>query len=160
MHVPLTALNQLGNEGFDWQVPGFREELVAAMVKTLPKEIRRDLVPAAETTAAAYAVLDPEDGPLTVALARALERVAPVKVPARAFDVSKVPEHLRISFVVDDDAGTEIARGMDVVALRHELSGRVRAAIAAASPVTERKGIVTWDLGDLPSMVEIVMVTL
>ena len=53
VHVPLTALNQVTDDGFDWQVPGYRRELVGALVRTLPKDVRRALIPAAETTVAA-----------------------------------------------------------------------------------------------------------
>ncbi len=154
VHVPLTALNQLGDEGFDWHVPGFRDELVATLVRTLPKEIRRDLVPAAETIAAAIERLDPDDGPLAVSLAKALAAVAPVRVSPRQFDWSRVPEHLRISFVVEEADGAPVAQGHDIVRLQRGLASRVRAAVAAASPLAERRGMTSWDVGDLPRSVE------
>ena len=154
VHVPLTALNQLGEEGFDWQVPGFRDELVAALVRTLPKEIRRELVPAAETIAAATERLDPEDGPLTASLAKALNAVAPVRVSPRQFDWTRVPDHLCMSFVVEDADGAPLARGLDVLALQRQLAPRVRAAVAAASPIAERRGMTAWEVGDLPRSVE------
>ena len=59
VHVPLTALNQFTGEGLDWQIPGHRAELVSALVRTLPKDIRRELIPAAETTRAALERLGP-----------------------------------------------------------------------------------------------------
>ena len=118
------------HDGFDWQVPGLRDELVAALVKTLPKDVRRDLQPVAATTAAAIERLDPAHGPMADALATALGEVAPVRIDGRAFDPGRVPEHLRIGFVVEDD-GREVARGRDLDALRTALSARVRAAIAA-----------------------------
>ena len=49
VHVPLTALNRFSGELLDWQVPGYRRELVGALVRTLPKDVRRSLIPAAET---------------------------------------------------------------------------------------------------------------
>ena len=87
VHVPLAVLGRLTTDGFDWQVPGFRADLVAALMQTLPKDIRRQLIPAAETTAAAYRLLELTDEPLAVALARAVEAAVPsVRVPPRAFD--------------------------------------------------------------------------
>jgi len=145
------------DEGFDWQVPGFREELVAALVKTLPKEVRRELQPVAESTDAAYAALDRADGALADALAAALRRVRGVRVTSDAFDRARVPAHLMIGFVVVDGDEQPVARGRDLGELRKLLSGRIRAAIADATPLAERRGIVQWDattIGDLPTVVE------
>ena len=154
VHVPLAVLNRVRSDGFDWQVPGLRDELVAALVKTLPKDVRRDLQPVAASTAAAIERLEPARGALVDALAAALGEVAPVRIDGRAFDRSRVPAHLQIGFVVEDEQGREVARDRDLDALRRSLSGQVRAAIARLSPLTERRGIVEWDLGDLPAVVE------
>ena len=89
VHVPLTALNQLTADGFDWQVTGYRRELVGALVRTLPKELRRALIPAAETTGAACERLGPPRGRLVDALAAAL--LAGVAIPASAFRPATSP---------------------------------------------------------------------
>ncbi len=47
VHIPLPILNQVKDEGFDWQIPGIRHELVVALIKSLPKPIRRNFVPCA-----------------------------------------------------------------------------------------------------------------
>ena len=83
VHVPLTALNQFTGDGFDWQVPGHRAELVAALVRTLPKDVRRGLIPAAETTTAALDRLGPPRGRLVDALAAALHRRSAASQVAR-----------------------------------------------------------------------------
>src|SRR4029079_13537950 len=104
VHVPLAVLGRVTTDGFDWQVPGFRADLVAALVQTLPKDIRRQLIPIGETTAAAFGRLEVADELLTAALARAIEAVLEsIRVPPRAFDVERVPDHLRITFAVHDD---------------------------------------------------------
>ena len=154
VHIPLTALNQVTADGFDWQVPGNRYELVSALVKTLPKQIRRELIPAAETTRAAYARLGSPHGRLVDALAVALEDVAGVRVPSDAFDPDRLPAHLRVNFVIADDAGTVHDADSDLVAIRARLGATARAAIAAVTPIAERRGIVDWDVGALPRVVE------
>ena len=156
VHVPLTVLNRVGDEGFDWSVPGFREELVAALCRTLPKELRRAMVPAAETVAAACGRIDPADGRLVVSLARVLTEMLGERVTASMFDGARIPDHLRITFSVDDASGRSLGTGKDIHALRRALEGRMRAAIAAAAPLAERSGIVAWDLGTLPRQVETV----
>src|SRR5690606_9935122 len=77
-----------------------------------------------------------------------------VRVNAGDFVASAVPEHLRMHVVVSDDDGTVHAVGDDLDALRAGLAGSVRDSIAAAAPIEERRGIVEWDLGDLPRVVE------
>ncbi|MDP2289726.1 MAG: ATP-dependent RNA helicase HrpA, partial [Actinomycetota bacterium] len=155
VHVPLAALNQVEPVGFDWNVPGLRPELVGALLKSLPKEHRRELVPMAEVTDKVIAALGPpsgwEDGTsLAAALAAVVHEVAGVRIPASAFDPSKVPAHLRVTFAIDDADGAHVAAGKDLLALRKHLAPRLRAAIARESAIEERTGITTWDIGDLP----------
>jgi ATP-dependent helicase HrpA len=155
VHVPLTALNQVTADGFDWQVPGNRGELVAALVRTLPKDIRRRLIPAAETVRAAYERLLPPHGLLVDALASALTEVSGVRVRAADFDTTRVPDHLRMNFVITDADGTVHDADDDLDTIRARLAGSARRAIAAGSPVAERSGIVEWDVGTLPRVVEV-----
>ena len=154
VHVPLTALNRFSGELLDWQVPGYRRELVGALVRTLPKHVRRSLIPAAETSAAAFERLGPPQGRLTDALAAALSAVAGVPVPARDFRPSAVPAHLRFNIVVADREGTVLDADSDLAAIRARLAAPARAAIAGATAVAERRGITEWDVGPIPSMVE------
>ena len=157
VHVPLAGLNQVSADGFDWQIPGHRAELVTALVRSLPKDVRRQLIPLGETIDAVLqhlAVADPTAGPLVDALARAVSEVAHVNVTGASFDPSVVPEHLRVHVVVSDDDGTVHAVGDDLDAIKAQLAGSVRESIAAAAPIEERRGIVEWDVGDLPRVVE------
>ena len=159
VHVPLAALNQVEPVGFDWNVPGLRPELVAALLRALPKEHRRELVPMAEVTAKVVASLGTpaawEDGTsLAAALSTVVNDVAGVAVPSHAFDAVLVPAHLRVGFSIDDEHGAPVATGKDIVALRKLVAPRLRAAIARAAPIEERQGITAWDFGDLPEMVE------
>ena len=155
VHVPLAVLDRLTADGFDWQVPGFRADLVGALMQTLPKDIRRELIPAAETTAAAYRLLEVTDEPLAVALARAVEAVVPsVRVPARAFDATRVPDHLRVTFAVHDETDAVVGLGKDLDELKRRLRATLRAAVARATPLDERRGITGWDVGDLPRRVD------
>jgi len=160
VHIALSVLNRVEDAGFDWQVPAYRDDLIEALMRSLPKEYRRLLTPAAETIAAVQTVMarsgNPEGGPIVEALARTVLDVCSVEVPAKAFDLARVPDHLRITFAVHD--GQRVAGlDKDLGALRRSLSGRLRAAIAAATPLAERSGIVDWtDLGTIPQMIETV----
>jgi ATP-dependent helicase HrpA len=156
VHVPLSGLNQVSPDGFDWQIPGHRAELIASLIRSLPKDVRRRLNPIGDTI---QAVLDrlpatAPDQPLVDWLADALEAVAGVSVDPSAFDRSALADHLRMHFVVSDDAGDVHGVGTDLAAIRSSLAGVARESIAAAAPIEERRGIVEWDVGDLPKVVE------
>ena len=152
--VPLTALNQLDDTGFDWLIPGYRTELVALLVRSLPKDIRRNLIPMNETAAAAAQRLGPATGRLADALARAVTEVSGEAVDAADFDLERLPSHLRLHIVVVDDAGNVVDAGDDLDTIRDRQAGSTRAALADASPVTERRDIVRWDIGRLDKVVE------
>jgi ATP-dependent helicase HrpA len=158
VHIPLAVLNQVEPDGFDWQVPGLRQELVTELIRSLPKAVRRSFIPAPNWAASALGRIRPADGPLLEVLARELERAGAVEVPPDAFDLTKVPDHLRMTFRVVDRRGRGPARvvgeGKDLDALKRRLAPRMRAAIAAAAPGLERDRVDTWDLGTLPRVVE------
>jgi ATP-dependent helicase HrpA len=153
VHVPLALLGELRPAGFDWLVPAFRLELVTALIRSLPKELRRPLVPVPETAAAVVAALRPRKGALVDAVAAALEALRGVRVPASAFDTSRLPAHLRMRFAVEDASGELLAEGDDLDAVRAQLRPRLRAALAGAAASLERGGLRSWDLDELPRVV-------
>jgi ATP-dependent helicase HrpA len=154
IHVPLHALEGLRSAGFDWLVPGLREELVVALIRSLPKELRRPLVPIPETAAEVVAGLRPRRGALTAAVAREIERVRGVHVEPSQFDVARLPAHLRVRFAVEDGAREVLAAGEDLDALRAQLRPRLRAQLAAATAQYERSGLRDWTtIGELPRSV-------
>jgi ATP-dependent helicase HrpA len=157
VHVPVDVLARLGGEQFSWQVPALREELVIALLRSLPKELRRSFVPVPDTARAVLAVLTPGHDPLLDGLQRELHRRTGVLVPLDAFDLDKLPGHLRMTFSVEDESGEVIARGKDLAVLREELAAPVQAAVAAAvAGELERTGLRDWpaDLDALPREVE------
>ena len=160
VHVPVDVLARLGGDEFAWQVPALREELVTALIRSLPKELRRNFVPAPDTARAVLAAIDPAKEPLLDALQRELRRRTGVLVPIDAFDLDKLPAHLRVTFAVESTDGTEIARGKDLGALQERLAAPARRAVAdaigAEAAELEQSGLRTWpnDLEELPRVVE------
>ncbi len=157
VHIPVQVLARLGGDEFAWHVPALREELITALIRSLPKDLRRNFVPAPDTARAVMATLDPGDGPLLDALQRELRRRTGVLVPIDAFDLGKLPDHLRVTFAVETDDGTELARGKDLEALQERLAAPVRDAVAEAfAGALERTGLRAWpdDLDEVPRVVE------
>ena len=154
VHVPLKALPRLKSSGFDWLVPAFREELVVALIRSLPKDVRRALVPVPDVAREVMGGLQPRKGRFAAAVARELERLRGVRVSEGDFDTSRLPTHLRMTFSVEDEDGTVVAEGTDLDALRERARGRLRAELASASRSLERHGLREWgDLGALPKVV-------
>ncbi|HEY0815025.1 MAG TPA: ATP-dependent RNA helicase HrpA [Pseudonocardia sp.] len=148
--VPVAALHQVDPTPFTWQVPGLREELVTALIKTLPKTLRRQFAPAPDHARAVLSLLTAGDEPLLDGLERELGRMRGVEIPRSAWELDRLPEHLTVTFRVVDADGREVARGTDLDALRRQLAPRVRAELAAAGAELERVGLTTWTIGDLP----------
>ncbi|MGB4780179.1 ATP-dependent RNA helicase HrpA, partial [Microbacterium sp.] len=125
--VPLPLLAGLAPDGFDWQVPGLRAELITALLKALPKAIRRHVVPAADWAAKLGEDLV-ADGPehheglpaqsLRAALAQRIQRVANQPVAAADFDLDRVPAHLTMTFRAVDHRGRTIGTSRDLADLQ------------------------------------------
>ncbi|MEH0841642.1 ATP-dependent RNA helicase HrpA [Micromonospora sp. CPCC 205711] len=152
--IPLPLLNQVPAESFDWQVPGLREELVIALIRSLPKAIRRNFVPVPDYARAALAAITPGEEPLLDALTRELRRMTGVTVPRDAWDTARLPAHLRVGFRVLDEENKPVAEGKDLTALQRQLRQEVRQVVAAAAPDVARTGLGEWSIGTLPRTIE------
>ncbi len=152
--VPVAAVGRLQQATFDWLVPGLRRELVTALVRSLPKSLRKQFVPVAETVDAVLPQLDPELS-LIDSLREAFARHGGVNIPAGALDLDALPLHLRPNFRIIGDDGRVLAHGGDLAALRRLLDEQVRAALASSPHRLERSGLTSWPGGDLPGRVEL-----
>ncbi|WP_320065403.1 ATP-dependent RNA helicase HrpA [Micromonospora sp. RTGN7] len=152
--IPLPLLNQVPAESFDWQVPGLREELVVALIRSLPKAIRRNFVPVPDYARAALAAITPSEESLLDSLTRQLRRMTGVTVPRDAWDTERLPAHLRVSFRVLDEENKPVAEGKDLPALQRRLRQEVRQVVAAAAPDIARTGLTEWGIGTLPRTIE------
>ena len=158
--IPLGVLNQLKNIGFDWLVPGFRHELIVALIKSLPKRLRRNFVPVPDYADACLAQLSPEDkqgAPVSFidALTGRLFAMTGVKITSEDWaeqgKAVNLPQHLTMRFVVLDDNQAVIAHGRDLPALQAKLQDRIKDTLEqVASPELERDNITQWDFDSLP----------
>lgn len=154
--VPAAALNQISAQRLEWLVPGLLRDKVIALIKSLPKPLRRHFVPAPDFADACLRSLVPGDEPLLDALAAELRRMSGVTIPAEAWRVESLPEHLIVNVRVLDAHGRELAVGRDLAALQRGLAGQTAAEFKALpSTPWEREGITAWDFGDLPDVVEV-----
>jgi ATP-dependent helicase HrpA len=149
MDIPLATLNQVSGREFGWQVPGLREELVTELIRSLPKNLRRAFVPAPDTAAAVLARVGEPHGDLLEVLGAELSRIGGVTIAREAFDLSRLPSHLSITFRVTD-GDQVLAEGKDLLELKQQLGSRLRALLDEAADGITRTGLTSWDFGALP----------
>ncbi|MDG3016724.1 ATP-dependent RNA helicase HrpA [Speluncibacter jeojiensis] len=154
--IPIALLPQVQPVGFDWLVPGMRHDLVTALIKGLPKQLRRNVVPAPDYATAALSAVTPRREPLVNALARELTRLGSTPISPHDFRPGELPAHLRMTFVAVDAGGTELGRAKDLDALKRELSSKAGAVASAANSAAERPAATSWTtqtLGTIPAEV-------
>ena len=141
--VPVLFLNQLDDAAFRWLIPGQRVELVTALIKSLPKQVRKNFVPAPDVARQAVAALeadfDPAADELEPSLELVLRRIRGQVIPPGSWNWAAVPSHLRVSFRVVDSQGKVLDEAKDLAALQERLAPATRRAIAeslGATPVT------------------------
>ncbi|MCU1677153.1 MAG: ATP-dependent helicase HrpA [Frankiales bacterium] len=156
VHVPVVVLNRLSAEPFTWLVPGLRHELVTALIKSLPKQLRVQLVPAPDRAAEALTGLEQSDGSLLTELAHEFYERYRVDIAPSDWQLDRVPDHLRMTFLVHDDAGQTLGEGKDLDALRGKLVRTTTTAISQATQTFERSGLTTFPPDGLPRTVDIV----
>jgi ATP-dependent helicase HrpA len=152
--IALAQIDRLADEGLEWQVPGLRLELVTSLLRSLPKDLRRQLLPVGDHARDFVTKMTPADGPLLAVLARSMSVVAGLPISVGDFDWSKVPVYLRPTFRVLALDGTVLAAGKEISGLLHQLQpllDRVLQAAAAEAGLTgPERHFTAWDFGDLP----------
>ena len=155
VHIPLPLLNQVEMIGFDWQIPGLREELVIALIKSLPKSYRRNFVPAPNYAQAFLSRAVPLEKPLLDTLIYELRRMTGVTVEAEHWNWEQIPSHLKMTFRVVDENGKKITESMNLDELKFNLKDRVQESISAvADDGIEQSGLHIWSFADLPQCYE------
>ncbi len=146
--IPLHVLNQVPEEPFVWLAPGLLDEKIAALVRSLPKALRVHFVPVPDAVQRVLPLLDRGQGSLYAQLADALSRTGGVAVPRNAFREDVLPAHLRMNFLLLDEADRVIARSRSLAALRAQHAGASQQEYARQSQITT--GARSWEFGDLP----------
>lgn len=158
LQVPLMALKQIPSRRLEWLVPGLLREKCIALVKSLPKALRRNFVPVPDFVDAALENLQPSNEPLTLQLGEQLRRMTGVQIDPEAWSESELPKHLRMNLRVMGDGGRTIAESRDTSDLQHQLEGQAEQALESATKddsAAEPSGEYTeWRFGALPEQVQ------
>lgn len=158
--VPAEGLEQLSEARLSWLVPGLLEQKVLALIRSLPKDLRRHFVPAPETAKLVTNDLDFGKGDLLTAAAQRLSQLAGEPIVDRDFETASLPDHLRFNIQVLSNEGKVVAEGRDLSQLRQSLITKHQASVTIAGPAPEeqqwhRKGFTAWEFADVPERIVI-----
>jgi ATP-dependent helicase HrpA len=155
LKVPQAVLNQVSEDRCQWLVPGLLRERIVALLRSLPKGLRKSFVPAPEYADACVKAFVPSEKPLILALSEQLKAMTGVHVPEDAWSEENLPDHLKMNFQVLDENGRTVDSGRDLARLQRRHGGKEQTSYHQL-PVAdmERDGIRDWDFGELPEMVE------
>ncbi|MGQ8820109.1 ATP-dependent RNA helicase HrpA [Bibersteinia trehalosi] len=155
VHIPLPLLNQVEPEGFDWQIPGLRHELIVSLIKSLPKSLRRNFVPAPNYADAFLGRAEPFKKPLLDSLSHELRRMTGILVEPEQWDLSQLPPHLRMTFRVIDDKGKKLQESENLDELKFALKDEVQNTLSnIADDGIEQSGVHIWNFAELPQCYE------
>ncbi|WP_095505438.1 ATP-dependent RNA helicase HrpA [Paraferrimonas sedimenticola] len=150
LHIPLALVNQVQEVGFDWLVPGLREEKLIALIKGLPKTLRRNFVPAPNYASAALQAMPAMEGDLLSQLCKHLLRMTGVRISPDDFENVEIPAHLQMNFKVEDDSGNLLGQDRNLAELKARLQGKVQGAIRkVADRGIEQTDLTEWNFGEL-----------
>jgi ATP-dependent helicase HrpA len=153
--VPLAGVKQIDARAFEWLVPGLLEEKIEALLRGLPKPLRRELAPIGARAREAVRVLNPAGGALCDGLAAHLLATTGALIGAQDWNAGLLPAHLRMRVRILDEGGAVIAAGRDFEQLRAGLRGRAEREFSEAIdwPI-ERRHATCWDFGEVPERIE------
>ncbi|GHH41863.1 ATP-dependent RNA helicase HrpA [Lentzea cavernae] len=154
VQLPLPALTTLDDDAFSWQIPGLRHDLVVALIRSLPKPIRRNFVPVPDVATAVLARITPGETSLLGGVERELKALTGVTVHREDWQFDSVPDHLKLTFQVVDEHNRTLAEGKDIAVLKEKLRDEVRESLSQAAGHLERTGLTTWDFDALPRTIE------
>jgi ATP-dependent helicase HrpA len=153
VHIPLPILNQVITDGFDWQIPGLREELVIALIKSLPKTLRRNFVPAPNYAQAFLSRVEPMQVPLLDSLEKELRRITGVEVLREDWNLEQIPDHLQITYRAVDHRNRKLKENRDLYELKESLKAKVQQTLSkVADDDIEQSDLHTWSFGALPEV--------
>jgi len=154
--APVALLNQLPAARLQWLVPGLLKDKIIALLKALPKDLRRSFVPAPDYADACIGRLTFGEGALGEALTDVLRQMTGTEVPPETWKLEAVDDYLKMNVRLIDDEGCRLASGRDLEALRREWGASAQESFARlADERLERDDITTWDFGPLPERMEV-----
>ena len=156
LRIHQAAITQVSDARLGWLVPGLLHTKLVAMIKALPKRIRRNLVPAADVAQRIHDELMPMYAtvPFMPAVCEAMSRHAEMQIKPSDFQAEKLDDYLQFLVQVVDDSGEVVASSRTVDPLKQKFaSGDDFVAEVATTTGEEswsRERMTTFDIDELP----------
>ncbi len=153
--IPLTVLNSLKPAMFDWLVPGLIEEKISYLLKSLPKQQRKNFIPVPQYASACVAAMPAENqGSLALMLSTQLLKMTGINVPVKQWNFEGLPHHLKMNFEVVDEHQKVLSKGRDLGLLQQTLANQTQRVFDERPKIDlERDNIDSWDFGKLPESI-------
>ncbi len=154
--TPVAGLGGLSTQSCDWLVPGMLQEKVAGLIRSLPRVLRKNFVPAPDFSLACIEAMTPSSASLTTAVSNHLKKMTGVDIPYDAWNEHKIPRHLFFNYRVISGSGKVLKESRDLAALQSEFSDFTDTSNAQQKPhETECDNVDETVLDQLPEHVEI-----
>ncbi len=149
--IPVHQLNQVSQAPFDWLVPGLLEEKCIALIKSLPKQIRKHFVPVPQTVKQCLEIEPDFKGTLQEWLGNRLRKLTGEAIPLNVWNTDGVPDHLKMNFRVVDDQGKLLDYGRDLKKLQLKYTAKAEDSFdQIAADELNYTGCIQWAFDDLP----------
>jgi len=156
LELPQEAFNQIDQNRLGWLVPGLVEEKVVALIKSLPKSLRRQFVPTADTATQVASQLNFGQGNFEQTIARLLTEIAREPVAVSDFQQERLPNHLRMNVRIMNEEGKPLATGRDLKTIRQTIGSNASSSFSEIDDNRwQRDGLKTWNFGELPAQVTV-----
>jgi ATP-dependent helicase HrpA len=154
--LPLALLERFPQHLPEWLVPGLLRDKLIALLKALPKQHRRPLVPVPDTVDGLLGAIRPCDRPLAEVVGEELRERLRLAIPREAWAEEALDPFYRMNLRLVAADGAIVAEGRDRAALRAQWIDRSRGEVQRAAPAKlAREGLSAWDFGALPASVTV-----
>jgi ATP-dependent helicase HrpA len=147
--VPASVLHTLPEARLEWLVPGFLRDKCITLIKSLPKQWRKQFVPVPHYVDQIMPRLKPGNQPLLPSLQHELERLLGKPLPKDFWDGVELDPFYRMNIHVLDERGKILDRGRDLHTLRERYRGHVQTTLQKVGENIERDAVTQWDFGVL-----------
>lgn len=154
--IPLPILHQVPKFFFEWVVPGMLRDKCIALVKGLPKQLRRHFVPVPDYVDKILRSSKAEDRPLTEVLAEQLYRLTGVKIADSDWRQEVLDSWYLMNFKLQDEEGKTIAVSRSLTQLQMDFKQQISQSLKQSSDdKLSRKNITVWDFANLPEVISL-----
>lgn len=153
--VPVTLLNTLNPVQFEWLIPALLREKVTQLIKTLPKNLRKNFVPVPQFADACIEAISDQSSPLIQTISQQLTQISGIKIPDNAWQIDSLDLHFFMNFDIRDQHNKIISLGRNLVEIQKNLSKEVSKQFSNTIKwEIEQKGLKQWDFDELPEVIK------